>query len=838
MSLRANRFVIGITIFLVLFAILIGMFRYQIPTRSFPKINGGIKNPNLDASVDIYRDSYGIPHIYAETSHDLFFAQGYVQAQDRFWQMDFWRHISSGRLSEMLGESQLDTDKFLRTLGWARVAREELDNCAPEVLEVLGAYSQGVNAYLSAHQGSTLSFEYVLLKLLNPSYEPEEWQPLHSIAWAKVMAWDLGGNMDDEIQRAVLLQSLTSDQLNEIDPPYPDDHPIIVSEQGIGQIANKSDPSNSSFVKSILPLLSQTSRKVGNLETILGKRGLGIGSNSWAVSGDRTSTGKPILANDPHLPAQMPSIWYEIGLHCQPKGPDCPYNVTGFSFAGNPGVIIGHNDRIAWGFTNAGPDVQDLYIEKINPDDPNQYEVNGKWVDMELVEETISVAGEDPQEMVIRYTRHGPIISDTYEPLEDFSDKTGIELPDNYALALRWTALENSETFFAILQMNQAENWDEFRAALRFFDVPSQNMVYADIEGNIGYQTPGKIPIRASGDGRIPVPGWNDNYEWLGYIPYEQLPSVYNPQEGYIVTANNAIVGKQYPYLITTMWAYGYRAQRIVDMIEGANGSVDVEYIMQMQGDNRDLNAEVLVPVLQQITLDSPEMEDARELLTGWDFQVHKDSAPAALFEVFWKHLLSGTFYDELPDDYHPEGGSRWFEVIRQLAPQPNSPWWDDRMTPEKVEGRDEIFREAFRNAVDELKDNLGDDPEKWKWGDIHTITFRNSTLGESGITLIENLFNRGPYPVSGGASIVNASGWDSSESYDVTALPSMRMIVDLSNLENSLTINTTGQSGHSYHPHYTDMVDKWRQIQYHPMLWSRNMVEEDSEGHLRLTSE
>ena len=585
----------------------------------------------------------------------------------------------------------------------------------------------------------------------------------------------------------------------------------------------------------LAPLFESISNQAIGLEALLGPRGAGIGSNSWAISGELTNTGEPLLANDTHLGVQMPSIWYEIGLHCAPQGEKCPYNVTGFSFVGDPGVVIGHNDRIAWGLTNVGPDVQDLYIERINPDNPNQYEVNGDWVDMELINETVQVAGGDPVELTVRYTRHGPIISETYGSLEGFTETAGIELPPRYAIALRWTALEETQTFPAIWQMNQAGNWDEFRQAARMFDVPSQNFLYADVDGNIGYQTPGKIPIRANGDGTLPVPGWTDEYEWQGYIPFEELPFAYNPPQGYIVTANNAVIGSDYPYLIATTWAYGYRAQSIVDMIEGAPGPIDIPYIQGMQGDNRDLNAETLVPILMALPLNDTLLENARGVLQGWDYQADMDSAPAALFEVFWKHLLAATFFDDLPEESWPGGGSRWFEVMRNLVEEPDSAWWDDQTTNQVVETRDDIFLQAFLAAVDEMGGDWGEDPAKWAWGDVHTVTFRNLTLGESGVGPIEALFNRGPYRTSGGESIVNATGWEADQSYEVNWLPSQRMIVDLSNINNSLSIHPTGQSGHAFHTHYVDMVDLWRNILYHPMLWERGDVEANAAGHLRL---
>lgn len=847
------RLLKGIGILIVLLAVVLMVAAPLTVRRSFPKVSGELHISGLDAPVDIYRDQFGIPHIYASNLHDLFFAQGYVHAQDRFWQMDFWRHIGSGRLSEMFGETQLKTDQFLRTLGWARVAQRELEMLDTQSRDILESYAAGVNAYLQGRSSQALSLEYTILKLLNPDYQIEPWQPLNTMTWAKAMAWDLRGNMNEEIDRAILLGSLSLEEVQELYPPYPADHPLIVSEvgNGSGMATGASGVVNSTgkilgdgaeefkFASRNLPapvwkgLLSQTAV----LDALLGAIGGGAGSNNWVISGELTETGKPLLANDPHLGIQMPSIWYEVGLHCSPKGTECPFDVVGFSFAGAPGVIIGHNDRIAWGFTNVGPDVMDLYIEKVNPQNPDQYEVDGQWVDMGKVREVIQVAGGDAVEITVRYTRHGPVISDTYGELEGFALKTSLDIPQPYAVSLRWTALEPTRTFQAIWGLNLAQNWEEFRQAASLFDVPAQNIVYADVDGNIGYQMPGKIPIRASGDGRLPVPGWDDKFEWSGYIPFDKLPFSFNPPKGYIVTANNAVVGADYPYLISTEWDYGYRAQRIVQMIEAYPKPIDMEWIKKIQGDNKDLNAETLVPILIQLSLEDDRLESARSLFQGWDYQAHMDSGAAALFEVFWKNLLASTFHDDLPEDYYPEGGSRWFEVMRHLVEQPESPWWDDQSTDEK-ENRDQIFRRAFAAAVDELEKLLGKDFTKWTWGDLHLAVFRNQSLGKSGVAPIEALFNRGPYRTSGGESIVNATGWNATATspYEVDWLPSMRMVVDLGNLQNSVAIHTTGQSGHAFHPHYTDMVDLWRNIQYRPMLWDREQIQATAEGYLKLT--
>jgi penicillin G amidase len=813
----------------------------SVAPKSFPQIDGEIQFEGLDAPVDIYRDSMSIPHIYAATQHDLFFAQGYVHAQDRFWQMAAWRHIGSGTLSEMFGKGQVETDAFLRTLGWKQTAEAEYAQLDPTSKAILEAYVEGVNAYIKDREPTELSLEYAIVGLLSPDYKIDPWTPVNSLTWGKAMAWDLRGNMSDEIERAVLSKTLTPEQLAELYPPYPADHPVIVNKIGDGTSANA--PLQASAFDIPAETLATLQHNASLLDLALGPAGDGIGSNSWAVSGQLTSTGMPLLANDPHLGIQMPSIWYQAHLECKPLSDACPFNVGGFSFAGVPGIVIGHNDRIAWGFTNVGPDVMDLYIERVNPENPDQYEVNGQWVDFETRTETINVVGGDPVEITVRSTRHGPVISEDYGPLmnepgedaEDFvpfKDRAGIGLPEQYVIALKWTALTPSTPFQAIWGFNRAQNWDEFRDAARGFHVPAQNLIYADVDGNIGYQMPGDIPVRANGDGMLPVPGWTNEYEWTGFIPFEEQPYTLNPAEGYIVTANNRVPPRDYPYLITYDWDYGFRSRRIVDMITSAPGRIDIAYIQSMQGDSFDANAPVYVPILLEMEGLS---EEYVKLIEGWDYQGRVDSAPAAVFNAFWRHLLQNTFNDDLPEErYFPDGGSRWNEIMRNLAP--NSPWWDDKSTEDTVETREDIMKKSFEEGIAELEDIFGRDTSKWNWGEMHASTFRNGTLGESGVGLIEDLFNRGPFPTSGGESIVNATGWSVKDGYETNWLPSMRMIVDLGDLNNSVTVHTTGQSGHAYHPHYDDMAPMWANIEYYAMLWNEGAIVSDAEGHLVLT--
>lgn len=894
--------------------------------RSYPTVDGALTVSGLRSDVTVLRDEWGVPQLYADNPHDLFFGQGYVQAQDRFWQMDVHRHLTEGRLAEMFGEDLVSRDAFVRTLGWARVARQELSMLSPGARHYLEAYSQGVNAYLREHKGSDISVEYAVLGL-RTDYTPQPWRPVDSLAWLKAMAWNLRANMGSEAQRALLAGSLPVERVKQLFPSYPYDRhkPIVrggrvvdgrfqpAAESGGARTASPDDTKaarpagtdggegDTASGATAMPRLPSAARgALANVAAVFRQAapelrqgwGAGIGSNSWVVSGARTTTGKPILANDPHLSPTLPSIWYQMGLHCRTVDGDCPYDVAGFTFPGLPGVVIGHNAHIAWGFTNLGADVTDLYLEKVSG---GKYLYEGDWRPLDTRRETIKVAGGEPVTITVRSTEHGPLLSDVRDQLgrighvaachhlpaetrEAPGDRTaavptpssGCDRddapardqdhagtksgggqrragPDNagnddnadnagnavhFEVTLRWTALEPSRTGDAIFALDSATGWQEFRGAAKLFAVPAQNLIYADTEGNIGYQAPGRIPIRAHGQGRWPVPGWTDRYDWQGFIDFDELPHVLNPERGYIVTANNAVVGPSYPHLLTKDWSQGYRSHRITELIEGS-GKLSVRDMTRIQMDTRNPNAAALAPhLLRAAGEDAP---DAVELLRGWDYTQPPDSAPAAYFNAVWKRVLAATFHDELPKRAWPSGGGRWFAVMRRLLAHPESRWWDDADTPNVTETRDDALRTALRKANQELTDRLGDDPTAWKWGTLHTLTLTSQTFGTSGVGVLEAFFNRGPLKLGGGGSIVDATHWDASDGYEVTVVPSMRMVVDLADFDRSRWVNLTGASGHVRSEHYVDQAYLWRRGDTTAFPFSRQAVHHAAEAALRL---
>lgn len=890
---------------------------------SFPQTTGSLTLKGLSGPVDVKRDGYGIPQIYASSDEDLFMAQGFVQAQDRFYEMDVRRHMTSGRLSEMFGKSQIKNDEFLRTLGWDRIAEEEYrTKLSASTKKYLQAYAKGVNAYLQGKDGKDISLEYAALGFSN-DYKPAAWTPVDSVAWLKAMAWDLRGNMQDEIDRALMTSRLGPQQIADLYPQYPyDRNKAIVQEgaynelthsfeqggssgssgsssgsgsgtgggsgsslSGSGKGSGTRSGSSTGATSSGAGLQSQLAglyKVLDDVPTAVGVNGNGIGSNSWVVAGDHTITGKPLLANDPHLSASLPSVWYQMGLHCRSVSSACPYDVTGYTFAGMPGVVIGHNKDIAWGMTNSGVDVTDLYLEKVTGDG---YLYDGKVRPFVTRQETIKVAGGDSKTIVVRQTQDGmPLLSDRDDELVQVGKKAGVDTAapdrgDGYAIALKWTALQPGTSMDAVFAMDRATGWSDFRDAAKLFDVPSQNLVYADgkgAKGNIGYQLPGKIPTRGKGDGSIPSPGWDPKYRWTGYIDFDKLPYEHNPARGYIVTANQAVVDQdKYPYTLTTDWGYGTRSQRIADLIESkikGGGRVSTDDMRQMQLDNSSEIAKLLVPTLLKIDVGDKDVRQAQELLEGWDYTQDADSAAAAYFNAVWRNVLKLAFGNKLPKELRvegqclwvdpvnttgpadetnkvrecgqrdpgqaqPDGGDRWFEVVRTLMDKPDSDWWSTPRsgTRPAAHNRDELFKRAMIDARWELTAKLGKDIDTWSWGRLHRLFLKNQTLGTEGPGVLQYVLNRGPWKLSGGEAAVNATGWNAAGGYGVIWVPSMRMVVNLDNLDKSRWINLSGASGHAFSAHYTDQTDKWAKGELLPWSFSPAAVDHSTTDSLVL---
>jgi penicillin G amidase len=739
---------------------------------ALPETDGTLEVRGLESTVTVRRDDAGVPHVSADNVRDLFFGQGYVQAQDRFAQMDMRRLAAEGRLSQLFGAETLGRDKLARTLDWRRVAERELQLLRPRTVAWLRAFSDGVNAYLRGQDPEQLSLEYDLLRLQGVGYEPDRWSPIDSLMWFKISSWSLPGDVQDEVDRVT---AATRMSVREVDQLHP------VRENPVG--------------------------------------------NAWAVAGSRTETGAPMLAADLHLRPSLPGPWYQIGLHCTEVSAGCPFDVTGFSYAGVPGVVHGHNADVSWAATPSPVDVADLYLEAV---EDGRYLRDGRLVDFDVREEIISVRGEEPFTFQARATVHGPVLSDVNQTYAS----VGANAPDggyqrrrddvlgsvrgvprgDYAVSLAWTALRPSRSLESLLRLNRASSWREFRRALRRF-TPQRHFVYADRAGRVGLQATGVLPER--GDtraGDYPASGWDPEQDWeRTTIDHDRLVSVLDPPDGVVVAG-------------ATGWP-SYTGRRVQQLL-GRDNDLGVTDMGRVQLDTRHGFAARLVPFLLDVQLEGPYYRNAQRLLRTWDFDQPADSPAASYFNAVWSNLLRVTFRDQLPSTLRISGGERWWTVVDRLLDRPRSPWWDDVLTEDVREDRDDMLLRAMRDARDELTRLQSRNAARWTWGHQHSLTLENLTLGQSDNRLVNRMLNRGEWEVPGGSDSVAGGGYEAGVGYEVTRAASMRMVVSMADLDDSRWVNLTGASGHAFSPHYTDQTDLWAEGRSRPWPFDADSVE------------
>jgi penicillin amidase len=730
--------------------------------RSLPKTEGEIHLSGLKEKVEIIRDKDGVPHIRAKNDHDLYMAQGYVQAQDRLFQMDLSRRQASGELSEVVGSAAIDKDKYFRALGLRRAAVASYDQYSNQAKDTLNWFAEGVNAFIKElDKNGKWPFEFKIL-----GYKPKEWTPTDSLTIGKYMAFDLGGHWEDQAFRYYLLQNFSEEKAYDLFPSYPKDAPYIISKDTLNL--------EKSFASAVIPHEFN-------------------GSNNWVVSGEKTKSGKPILADDPHLSLSTPSIWYQMHL----KGPDT--NVSGVIFAGIPGIILGHNEEIAWGVTNTGPDVQDLYIEKRNPTNKNQFLYNEKWEDAEVIKEPIKVKDQKTIDYNVIVTRHGPIIS-------EFAADSGKDT----VLSLQWTALQPSNELEAILKMNRAKNWDEFETALENFQTPAQNFVFASNDGTIAYKANGKIPIRKKGDGLLPVPGWTDEYEWTGYIPFNKLPKTVNPKEGFISTANNKVISDDYPYHISHNWAQPYRQMRIQEVLK-ANDEITAKDMRDLQMDKMNLQAKEFVPIfLNELkgVKDKTEKE-AIQQLKKWNFVDNEELAAPLIFNQWMAKISDVLFNKEISVEMLEKFGGRKQavdELLRHAVDGNPGPWIKENG------GLQAVLKKSFDLAINEIKDEQGNSVSKWSWGEFHQLYFPHPL---SSVKPLNYLFNSdGRIPVGGSSVTVQAAA--NKNDGTVNHGGSWRFVIDTANMDSAYHLVGPGQSGHLKSQWYHNQLNAWANGTYH----------------------
>ncbi len=763
--------------------------------KRLPITQGELHLDGLSAPVEIIRDRWGVPHLYAQNLPDALFAQGFVHAQDRLFQMELNRRTAKGTLSELFGDVALDTDRAVRTFGFHRLAKDDWEILSAELKEGLQAYAAGVNAFINQAK-RRLPVEFMML-----GHRPEPWEVLDTLAFTRVMIWQLSHAWQGEILRAEIAEAVGAEHAAELEIHYPEGNPITLPK-GIEFHALDAE---GRLRKMPGPFLDR-----------------GKGSNAWVVSAQRSATGGAVLSNDMHLALSLPSIWYENHINA---GDDL--HVTGVSLPGVPLVLVGHNDRIAWGITLAFTDAEDLFIEQI--DSQNRYLFQDEWYQAEIIPEEIEVKGHVvPHLENVMITRHGPIISDV------------VGYPGQ-RVAVNSMALRPCPAFEGWLKLNKAGGWDDFVAAMRLIEAPQLNIVYADVEDNIGYWVTGKVPIRAKGDGSVPVPGWSGEYEWVGEVPFEEMPHALNPEQGYLVSCNHKIIPAAYPHDLGKCWMNGYRARRLVERIEGRE-KLTLEDHQEFQMDVKSLPGLELVNHLEKVSDPDEDVQLALRLLRQWDGALTPQSIGATMYEVarytLVRNLLEPGLGPALSTrlmgkGFHPllmhsnEFYGHDIVILLRMMDNPDS-WW-----VQQAGGWEAWVSHSLKQAVRWLRRNCGHDPSQWQWGNIHQVNFEHPL---SLRTPFDQVFDRGPFPIGGDADTPLQTAILAEKPYDNKAWsPVFRQVVDMRDLSRSVSIVPPGQSGQLASPHYDDLIQPWLEGKSHPTLWRREQVEEGSRNRLVL---
>jgi penicillin G amidase len=772
----------------------------EVARLALPPMEGEATIPGLRGPVEILRDRWGVPHIYADDLDDLFLAQGYVMASERLFQMELLWRLGSGRLSEVFGELTLPVDRFVRTVGWDRAGRYQAERWNERSRAMTASFGAGIRAWIEAMPARPL--EYGILGV-DPLVPEEGGEAALGASAAVFMAWTLSRNWDHELLRAEIAERFGPDTMRALFPDLDTEASVVeaAKEGGLDRLALLRD--------AILPPSGQ-------------------GSNNWVVDGSRTETGKPLLANDPHLAISVPSAWFE----CHLVGPGI--DVAGVALPFSPGILIGHNDRIAWGFTNTEGDVQDLYLERLS-EDGGMAEYRGEWEPLTVHREEISVRGRDQPDVIeVRETRHGPLI-DSY--LIGVGDPEVVANGVRHTYALRWVGAEYGIEPSTIFELNTAGSWEDFRAAVHgAWQCPGQNIVYADTDGSIGYQLTGLYPIRRSGDGTVPVPGWTDEYEWEGWIPFDELPRAFNPEDGFLCTANNKMHDESYPHIIGRDFLPPFRARRIAQLLtERAHHTSETFAAMQM--DTRSLPAAAIVPHLVRVEPADERQKEAIAQIADWDLDLRSDSPAAAIYEVWCHRVALRVLGHLLREDAllaHLYGRRQWtnafqYQVLPNLLEYPTARWFGRN----GIEARDEVLRESLDGALDDLAGSLGDEVAAWRWGALHRARFRGRLAMVS-----PDLFSAGEVEMGGDEQTVLQAMFEPGSSYDVVVTASWRQIVDLADWDSSVGTHAPGQSGNPASPHWADLLPLWASGQHYPMPFSRGAVEEAAQESFRLVPE
>ncbi len=781
---KKKKILTGLTGALIIVLIAGFLFARHLATRSFPDYEATLTGSELREDVYIYRDDYGVPRIEATNEYDAFFSIGVVHAQDRLWQMELSRRVGQGRLAEILGPDALDIDKLFRTFGFVSVVEKTLQELEPELLRILEGYAAGVNHIINTSKGK-FPIEFDVLQ-----FEPEPWEPLHTLLISKLMAYELSLAWRVDVAMGQVFENLEYDLAITALPGYPSNAPVIAPEA----------LRNIRFADTFNNMLRIDSK----YRKFAGIKGSHVGSNSWVVNGTLSSSGKPMLANDPHLGLASPSRWYELHVNAGER-----LNVGGMTFAGVPVVIIGRNNALAWGLTNVMADDADFYFEDIDTTGTPRYRVDNEWRDMIIREEIIQIKENEPVTFTVYETHRGPLVQSLL----------GIQPGrwEDQPISMRWTAREPTEELKAMYGVNKAASYDEFRESLRYFSAPGQNFIYADTAGNIAYRPAVRLPIRPLGNPMLPFPGWDSRYDWSGYVPFEELPELYNPPTGIIATANNKMVDDSYPYYISAMWEPPSRIQRIMEMLNDSEVFLISDF-KRMQNDFISIHAREVVPYIlkafNDIEVTDGDLLRSLSYFRNWDFYFGPEDVPTAIFNVFWVKFVENTFKPRMGEQLFNEYiglANIPIRALHDLLNSPDSEWFDNPHTS-RSENRDDIIRQSLQDALQYLRDELGDDIRTWRWGSIHTVTFEHIFGQRSPINRVVNI---GPFPIGGAGTTVNNGEYLLYDPYENILGPSMRFVADMADPATAYTIIPTGQSGQPLHRHYKDQTQLWLDGRY-----------------------
>lgn len=766
---------------------------------TLPAIDGEVVLSGPKADIRIVRDRFAVPHIQAQNRHDGLFALGYVHAQDRMWQMEFQRRVGQGRLSEFAGDVTLGTDIFLRKMGFYRAAEATLPNLDQQTRDDLQAYADGVNAWLTNRE-ALLPPEFQILRVT-----PEPWKPADTLVWLKMMAMNLSGNWSSEALRARIASRLGPEPMRQLWPEYPEGAPVALGEQAALWQAPGLD----------------------DLLDTWQAQPTGIGSNNWVIDGGLSATGKPLLANDPHLGLQAPAVWYFAHID---DGTD---EAIGATLPGVPFVVLGRNRHVAWGFTNTAPDVQDLLIESFNPDNPDEYLTENGWQPVDRIEETIRVSGGEDYRLIVKATRHGPVLFD-----KDSGRQGDGFLADNQAVSIRWHVLDDDEfTVRAGLRTAGTRSVRDFIEVMRDFHGAQQNMVVADVAGNIGFVAAGRVPVRADQSdwqGMLPGKGWDPLSRRTGYIPFDELPSIVNPASGFVITANNRITGPAYPHFITNEWAQPFRAQRIHDMLT-ARTAHTIDSFREMQADQVSLMVREFLPLMLRFQPSDPALRQIIADLRSWDGDSGADRVEPTIFSAWYREFVRQVLIDQAGPDFDRLWAPRPGFFRNVLNGRDGADVWCDDTATEALEDCAAILERSLGLAVAELEQRFGTDRGDWLWGPIHTAISDHNPM--TNVPVLKDIFDL-RVPVGGDSYTVNVAHGrmrHDRSPFETHSAASLRAIYDLDDLDRSIYIHSTGQSGNPVSPHYGDMTERWRRVDYIPMSMRREDIDPGAIGTLVL---